>query len=106
MNVVRLQIHHEYQPDSNPYRPPEVEDALSRLKQLGLAERGSDKLDVPGVIRHETGPEIIAMITELAGLAAAIITLYQATRRARPETKISVTVSNAAELKKVLKVLG
>ena len=83
-----------------------MEDALSHLKELGLAERGSDQLDVPGVIRHETGPEIIAMITELAGLAAAIITLYQATRRARPEARISVTVSSAAELDKALGVLG
>ena len=56
------------------------------IKQLGLEERGWDESGRPGVIRHETGPEIIVGLTQLAGLVTALVTLFQLTKKARPQT--------------------
>ena len=104
--TVRLQLQHTRVPNSNPYLP-EVEAALTELEATaGLKERGWDTADAPGVIRHETGPEIIALAAALVELTAALIHLVVVTRRHHPETTINVTVSDPADLKRVLRALG
>lgn len=106
-NTVRLQIMHDYQSHSCPYDPPEIERALTDLKlYAGLTERGWDKSAAPGIIRHETGPEIFALLVGLVELSAAILHLVAVTRKHRPETTVNVTVSDPADLKKVLNALG
>lgn len=103
--TIRIQVQHDYLAQSNPY-VPEVEAALNDLKAEGLMERGWDKEDDPGIIRHETGPEIVAMLVGLVELSAAIIHLVLACRKHRPETVVNVTVADPADLKKVLSALG
>ena len=105
-STLRLQIQHSYQPQSNPYQPQEVEDALSALKAAGLQERGGGASDAPGVIRHETGPEILLFLGALAELSAAIIHLVKASRKHRPETVVNVTISDVSQLEEVLKTLA
>ena len=104
-DVVKVQIHHDPLPDSNPYPGP-IELALSDLKSKGLNERGWDKSEEPGIIRHETGAEIFVLITALVEVTAAILHLIAASKAHRPETTISVTVSNPDDLAKVLAMLS
>jgi hypothetical protein len=105
-DFVRVQIVHEWQPDSNPY-PGEIEVAL---KKLNLPEVGSISLTEQeteqGVIRHETGPEIIVLVTAVVSLATAIIELVNTARKNRPETKVQITVSSPKQLQRVLQILG
>lgn len=105
-NYVRIQIQHVPQPESNPY-PEEIEVAL---KHLGLPEIGwiplAGEVTQEGVIRHETGPEIITLITSLVTLTGTIMALVNASRKRRPETRIQITVNSSAELQRVLQVLG
>lgn len=103
---VRIQIVHEWQPESNPY-PEEVEGAF---KNLRLPEAGSIPLieeeKKECIIRHETGPEIILLASSLVSLATGIIQLVQSCRKRRPETRLQVTVRSPEELERVLKLLA
>ena len=90
--VARIQIHHEPLPQSRPY-PAEIESALAAITNQGLVERGWDRADTPGIIRHETGAEIIVLVIALAELSAAILNLIAASRTQRPETTISIQVA-------------
>ncbi|SRR5260370_39558270 len=103
---VRVQIVHDPQPVSNPY-PTEIEAAL---KNLNLPELGwiplTQKESKECVIRHETGAEIIVLVTALVSLATAIIGLVKASKKQRPETKVQITVSSPEQLQKVLQILG
>jgi hypothetical protein len=104
-NTVRLQVQHDFQPNSNPYEP-DVESQLDALKKAGLIERGWDKSGSPGIIRHETGPEIIVMVAGLLEIAVALVHLFQASKKHHPETTIQVVVSDPADLEQVLAALG
>jgi hypothetical protein len=105
-DFVRVTIVHEWQPDSNPY-PEQIEAAL---KALDLPEVGSipvtERETEQCVIRHETGVEIIVLVTALVSLATAVIALVNASRKQRPETKIQITVTSTEQLQKVLRILG
>jgi len=106
-SFIRVQILHESHPEaSNPY-PEEIEAAL---KSLNLPEVGwfplTEKPTEQCVIRHETGPEIVVMVTALVSLATAVIGLVTASRKQRPETKVQITVSSPQQLQKVLQILG
>ena len=105
-DFIRVQIVHEWQPESNPY-PKEIEAAL---KALDLPEVGSipvtERETEQCVIRHETGAEIIVLVTALVSLATAVIELVNASRKQRPETKVQITVSSPEQLQEILRILG
>jgi hypothetical protein len=66
----RIQIHHEYLSTSNPY-PPKLENAML---QLNLPIMGwTNKYEREGIIRHETGPEIVLLASSLVTLATQIV---------------------------------
>ena len=102
-DVARIQLHHDRLDHSNPY-PAEIESALAALKAKGLTERGSDTRNDPGVIRHETGAEIIVLVTALVGMSKAILELVAASKKHRPETTVSIQV-DPAKFAKVLEAL-
>lgn len=102
--TVRIQIHHDRLDQSNPY-PLEIESALTNLKSKGLNERGWDTKNDPGVIRHETGAEIIVLVAGLIELSTAIIKLISASKRHRPETTVSIVVATPENVEKVLAAL-
>lgn len=102
----RIQLFHQPQSDNKPYQPPEFEEALKKLNLPELAGPpfvGAESQE--GIIRHETGPEIIVLLTSLVSLTTAIISLVNAIKKVRPETKIQVTVDSAEKLEQVLNVL-
>jgi hypothetical protein len=105
IDVVRVQIHHDRLDDSNPYPAP-IEAAIIDLESKGLEERGWDSKDDPGIIRHETGAEIIVLVAALAELSAAILHLIAASKNHRPETKVSITVNSPTDISKVLTALS
>jgi hypothetical protein len=72
-DIARIQIYHNRLEPSNPY-PTEIESALTELKAKGLPERGWDTKNTPGVIRHETGAEIVVLVVAVLELSAAILT--------------------------------
>jgi hypothetical protein len=106
VSTIRIQLQHEYQANSKPYEP-EVEATLNAIKlRGGLVERGWDKTDKPGIIRHETGPELIVLGAALIELTAAIIDLVMASRKHHPETTVNVNISDPDDLRRVLATLG
>lgn len=105
LDFVWIQIVHDVLPTSRPYAPP-VETALTDLKlPEKLGDPTGKKTECECVIRHETGPEIVALIGAIAALAHGIAAIIKACKKARPETKIQVTVSSADQLQKVYEVL-
>ena len=104
IDVVRIQLHHARLERSNPY-PAEIESALAAIKAKGLAERGWDNKNDPGVIRHETGAEIIVLVIGLIQLSTAILDLVAASKKHRPETTVSIQV-DPTQLANVLRALG
>jgi hypothetical protein len=105
-SFIRIQIQSKPQ-NHAPYCPKKLESAL---KSLGLPEIPRnfpwEATDREGVIRHETGPEIVALATSLVSLATAIVGLVSLWKKERPETKISITVNSEDELERVLNVLN
>jgi hypothetical protein len=101
-HYIRIQLKHDYLPNSNPY-PADLEKALKALNLPFIG--GTEKNEQEAVIRHETGPELILLVTSLVTLGSELIKLYSTWRKERPETKIQITVSSAKELEKVLKTL-
>ena len=104
-NTITIQIHHDHLEKSNPYPAP-IESALTDLKAKGLKERGWDKTGDPGIIRHETGAEIIVLASALVELTSAILHLVAASKSHRPETRISINVGDSADLSRILGALG
>ena len=105
-DVITLQIHHDRDLEgSNPY-PEEVEKALDNVKAHGLVERGWDKSGQPGIIRHETGPEILVGLAALVQLAAALVELFKASRKSHPEANITIAVADPQALKAVLEAIA
>jgi hypothetical protein len=105
MGTIRLQLKHERQEHSNPYIA-EIEAALDGVKAGGLKERGWDRSDMPGIIRYETGPEIIVIAAGLVELTVAILHLVTVTRKHHPETTVDITVTDPGDLERVLRALG
>jgi hypothetical protein len=108
-STVTFKIEHAWQPNSSPYEP-EVEAALDAIKSKGLVERGWDETGRPGIIRHETGAEVIVEVLALSAaiveLSASLLHLYVESRKHHPETSITINISDAALLKPVLEALG
>lgn len=100
-SFIQIKLLHEHGP-STPYRPNELEDAL---QNLNLPEIPWDSADQEGIMRHETGPEIIVLATSLISLASKIVTLVREWRNKRPQTKIQITVSSPDELREILNIL-
>ncbi len=105
MGTIRLKLNHELQERSNPYIA-EVEAALDGVKAAGLKERGWDQTNNPGIIRYETGPEIIVVVAGLIELTVAILHLVTVTRRHHPETIVNITVTDPSDLERALIALG
>src|SRR5689334_20785524 len=101
MTITKIHIVHDYDEQSNPY-VAEVEAALDAVKALGLTERGWDKSGRPGIIRHETGPEIFALLVGAVELTAALIHLISMTRKRHPETVVNISVSDPNQIRDVL----
>jgi len=99
---IRLQFKHDFLPVSKPY-PGDLEQRLSALGLPFIG--GTEENTQEAIIRHETGPEIILLVTSVLALGTEILKLYSEWKKTRPETKIQITVSSAKEFEKVLNVL-
>jgi hypothetical protein len=103
--TIRIQIHHTPFDHSNPY-PESIESALNELTKAGLHERGWDQKADAGFFRHETGAEMIVLIAGLVELTSAILHLIAASRAHKPETKVSITLSNPSDISRILAVIN
>ena len=104
MDLLKIHIVHEWQGQSRPYIQ-DVETALDDLKATGLQERGWDTSGEPGIIRHETGPEIFTFVVGAVEIIAAIIHLVGIIKRHHPETIINVSVADPTQIASVLESL-
>ena len=104
-NTITIQIHHDRLEQSNPYPAP-IESALTEIKAKGLKERGWDTTGDPGIIRHETGAEIIVLASALVELTSAILNLVRESKSHRPETRITINVGDSADLSRILSALS
>jgi len=96
---IRIQLQHVYR-QCKPYTPEELEDVLQKLPEIPL-----HSIDQEGIIRHETGPEIIILAKSLVNFTPAIVSFVSAWKMEYPETIIQITVNSPYELKLILDVL-
>ncbi len=99
-DFIRIQL--QYDESRNEYTPKELEGALQKLN---LSEISLHSIDQEGVIKHETGQEIIISAKSLVNHASAIVNLASAWKKNDIESRIQVTVSSPYELKLILDAL-
>jgi len=83
-HYIRLQLQHDYLDESNPYHDG-LQEHCKVFKLPFISWTKGNKQEA--IIWHETGPEIILLITFLLGLGIEIVKLFSLWKEETPRNK-------------------